>query len=140
MLKTIIDQEINAREKILETDPDKLLDKIGRAYGILQNSHLLSSNECMNLVSLVRFGVDLEMFSEEMRNIVDRLFIECQPGHIQHHAGKSIDTSERDAYRSEYLRKQFENVDKPENSILKVTTGEESANTESNDEEENEKG
>ena len=140
VLKTIIDQEINAREKILETDPDKLLDKIGRAYGILKNSHLLSSNECMNLVSLVRFGVDLEMFSEEMRNIVDRLFIECQPGHIQHHAGKSIDTSERDAYRSEYLRKQFENIDKPENSILKVTTGQESTNTESNNEEENEKG
>ena len=75
-----------------------------------------------------------------MRNIVDRLFIECQPGHIQHHAGKSIDTSERDTYRSEYLRKQFENVDKPVNSILKATNGEENADTEPNNEEENEKG
>jgi len=140
VLKTIIDQEINAREKILETDPNELLDKIGRAYGILQNSHLLSSNECMNLVSLVRFGVDLEMFPEEMRNIVDRLFIECQPGHIQYHAGKTIDTRERDAYRSEYLRKQFENVDKPVNSMLNATIEEEDANTEPNNEEENEKG
>jgi protein arginine kinase len=113
VLKTIIDQEMNAREKILEKDPNKLFDKIGRAYGILQNSHLLSSSECMNLASLVRFGVDLEMFPEETRNTVDRMFIECQPGHIQHLAGKSIDTNERDAFRSEYLRKQFENVERP---------------------------
>ncbi len=117
VLKTIIDQEMNAREKILEKDPNKLFDKIGRAYGILQNSHLLSSGECMNLASLVRFGVDLEMFPETTRNVVDRMFIECQPGHIQYLAGKPIDTNERDAYRSDYLRKQFENVDKPVFSV-----------------------
>ncbi len=133
VLKTIIDQEMNAREKILEKDPNKLFDKIGRAYGILQNSHLLSSSECMNLASLVRFGVDLEMFPEATRNTVDRMFIECQPGHIQYHAGKSIDTDERDAYRSEYLRKQFENVDKPVFSIHTDESDEESENAESSE-------
>ncbi len=113
VLRTIIDQEMNAREKILEKDPNKLYDKIGRAYGILQNSHLLSSSECMNLASLVRFGVDLEMFPENTRNIVDRMFIECQPGHIQYHAGGNIESADRDAFRAAYLRKQFEGVEKP---------------------------
>lgn len=113
VLRTIIDQEMNAREKILEKDPSKLYDKIGRAYGILQNSHLLTSSECMNLASLVRFGVDLEMFPEKTRNIVDRMFIECQPGHVQYHAGQEIEAGARDAFRAEYLRKQFENVDRP---------------------------
>lgn len=131
VLKTIIDQEMNAREKILEKDPNKLFDKIGRAYGILQNSHLLSSSECMNLASLVRFGVDLEMFSEETRNTVDRMFIECQPGHIQHLVGKSIDTNERDAFRSEYLRKQFENVERPLFSMEKVEKREDSTEADS---------
>jgi protein arginine kinase len=41
------------------------------------------------------------------------MFIECQPGHIQHHAGKAIDSNERDAFRSQYLRNQFESIDKP---------------------------
>lgn len=113
VLKTIIDQEMNAREKILEQEPGKLLDKIGRAYGILQNSHLLSSSECMNLASLARLGVDLEMFPESVRNVVDRMFIECQPGHIQYHAGDSIEPSERDAFRAQYLREQFATVEKP---------------------------
>lgn len=113
VLSTIIDQEMNAREKILEKDPNKLYDKIGRAYGILQNSHLLTSSECMNLASLVRFGVDLEMFPEKTRNIVDRMFIECQPGHVQYHAGRDLESGARDAFRAEYMRKQFENVERP---------------------------
>ncbi|MEM9158553.1 MAG: protein arginine kinase [Verrucomicrobiota bacterium] len=122
VLRTIIDQEMNAREKILEKDPNKLYDKIGRAYGILQNSHLLSSSDCMNLASLVRFGVDLEMFSEKTRNIVDRMFIECQPGHIQYHSGKPIKSGERDAFRAKYLRQQFENVERPIFNIHDTST------------------
>jgi len=113
VLRTIIDQEMNAREKTVEKDPKKLYDKIGRAYGIMQNSHLLSSSECMNLASLVRFGVDLEMFPEKTRNIVDRVFIECQPGHIRYHAGSEIETTERDAFRAEFMRDQFATVEKP---------------------------
>lgn len=135
VLKTIIDQEMNAREKILEKDPTKLFDKIGRAYGILQNSHLLSSSECMNLASLVRFGVDLEMFPEETRNVVDRMFIECQPGHIQYHAGKTINTDERDAFRSDYLRKQFEKVGRPVFTIHKAGSEETQREKDSNKEE-----
>ncbi len=113
VLRTIIDQEMNAREKILEKDAYKLFDKIGRAYGILRHCHLLTSSECMNLASLVRFGVDLEMFPEKTRHIVDRMFIECQPGHVQYHGGQEFDSGARDAFRAEYLRKQFENVERP---------------------------
>ncbi len=42
VLQSIIEHELNAREKLLEADSGKVFDKIGRAYGILQNSHLLS--------------------------------------------------------------------------------------------------
>ncbi|MDQ8179476.1 protein arginine kinase [Pelagicoccus sp. SDUM812005] len=122
VLRTIIDQEMNAREKILEKDPNKLYDKIGRAYGILQNSHLLTSSECMNLASLVRFGVDLEMFPEKTRNIVDRMFIECQPGHVQYHAGDEIESGARDEFRAAYMRKQFENVARPLFNLHETST------------------
>lgn len=130
VLKTIIDQEMNAREKILEKDPNKLFDKIGRAYGILQNSHLLTSSECMNLASLVRFGVDLEMFPEKTRNVVDGIFIECQPGHIQYHAEETIDSSRRDAYRAQYMRELFENVEKPICSIKRSDASEDAEDSE----------
>ena len=63
---------MNARQKLIETDSGKLFDKLGRAYGILQNSHLLTSGEAMNLLSLVRLGVDLKMYPESCRSIIDR--------------------------------------------------------------------
>ena len=71
----------------------------------------------MNLLSLVRLGVDFKVFPEEIRSTVDRLIIDCQPGHIQYRAGKSIDSEGRDSFRSAHLRSEFEKVAKPSFSI-----------------------
>jgi protein arginine kinase len=108
VLQSIVEHELNARAKLLESDGSKLHDKIGRAYGILQNSHLLSSSEAMNLLSLLRLGIDLGIFPEAARTAIDRLFIEAQPGHIQHATGKpELETAERDALRASRLRTEF---------------------------------
>ncbi len=120
VLNTIIEQELNARQKILESDSNKLFDKIGRAYGILQNGVLLNSSETMNLLSLVRLGVDLGIFPDTKRAVIDRLFIECQPGHIQRNTKHSADAVQRDLSRGEILRSEFAKVPKPDfNSALK---------------------
>jgi protein arginine kinase len=113
VLTTIIDNEINAREKLLEAESGKIFDKIGRAYGILQHSYMLSSSEAMNLLSLIRLGIDLQVFPEEARSAVDRLLIESQPGHVQYLAKKDVDTTERDHFRAAYLRTEFEKLTKP---------------------------
>ena len=107
VFKTIIDHEINARFKYLEQDRARLLDQIGRSFGVLQNSHVLSSNEAMNLLSLMRLAVDFEMLPENKRSDIDRLFIECQPGHIQHAAGEGIEPDARDLGRADKLRTEF---------------------------------
>ena len=91
VLKTIIDHELNARFKYLEEDKAKLLDQVGRAYGVLKNVHVISSNEAMNLLSLIRLAVDFGMLPEENRADVDRLVIECQPGHVQYAAQEGIE-------------------------------------------------
>jgi len=114
VLKSIVEHELNARDRLLENDPAKLPDKIGRAFGVLRNAHLISSSEAMNLLSLVRLGVDLGYFPEDHRVGVDRLFIEAQPGHIQHRAGRSeIDSDERDRLRAEQLRCEFAKFSSP---------------------------
>jgi hypothetical protein len=69
VLQSIIEHELNARGKLLEADSGKLFDKIGRAYGILQNGHVLSSGEAMNLLSLIRLGVDLGVFPDSKRSV-----------------------------------------------------------------------
>ena len=114
VLKSIVEHELNARDRLLENDPAKLPDKIGRAFGILKYGHMISSSEAMNLLSLVRLGVDLGYFPEEQRLAVDRLFIEAQPGHILHRSGRpELDSDERDQLRADQLRSEFANFSSP---------------------------
>ena len=114
VLQSIIEHELNAREKLLEADAGKLLDKVGRAYGILQNSHLLSSSEAMNLLSLIRLGIDLGAFPDAQRSIIDRLFIEAQPGHLQHVQKGEFEPGQRDVLRAARLRSEFANFVRPD--------------------------
>lgn len=114
VLQSITEHELNAREKLLEADAGKLFDKVGRAYGILQNSHLLSSGEAMNLLSLIRLGVDLGGFPDAERSVIDRLFIEAQPGHLQYAQKGECEPGQRDLLRAARLRSEFANLGRPD--------------------------
>jgi protein arginine kinase len=113
VLQSIVEHELNARQKLLEADARKLHDKIGRAYGILQQSHVLNSAEAMNLLSLLRLGIDLQIFPEQSRATIDRLFIEAQPGHIQHAIRNDLEAAERDGTRAARLREEFSRFPAP---------------------------
>ena len=114
VLNTIIEHERNARSKLLETDANKLFDKIGRAFGILQNGRMLTSAEVMNLLSLIRLGIDLGVFAEARRTVIDRLFMEAQPGHIQYAARGAAETAQRDLFRAQLLRTEFASFGPPD--------------------------
>lgn len=114
VLKTVRVQEKNARVRLLQTDRNRILDRIGRAYGILRNGHLLSSGEGMSLLSLIRLGTDFEMFSKDTRGLVDRLFIESQPAHVQYLAESEIESSARDSLRASSMRRNFADVPEPD--------------------------
>src|SRR5438876_8118096 len=83
VLAQIIEHEENARATLLEKKPKSVYNHIGRAYGILANAHSISSKETMNLLSLMRLGVDLGLFADVERWLVDELFIVSQPAHLQ---------------------------------------------------------
>jgi protein arginine kinase len=107
ILHAIIEQENNARGVMLEKQPGVILDKIGRAYGILRNGHLLSSQEAVNLLSLMRLAVDIGMLPDEKRAQIDRLTMEVQPGHVQCTIKADIEPEERDHMRAGRMREQF---------------------------------
>jgi protein arginine kinase len=114
VLNTVIEQEMNAREKLMESEGSKVLDKVGRAFGALRGSYVMTSTEAMNLLSLIRLGVDLDVFPIEHRALVDRLLIECQPGHIQYAAKNKVDAAERDVLRAKHLRAEFAKLPDPD--------------------------
>lgn len=112
VLKTVIDQEINARFCQLEQKSLQLLDHIGRAYGLLQNAYHLSSDEAMNHLSFLRLAVDFNMLPDESRAQIDRLFIACQPAHIQAAAAAELDADMRDCKRAEIIREDLSDLPK----------------------------
>ena len=113
VLDTVIEHEVNARRQLIAQEPTKIFDKIGRAFGILRNGYFINSTEALNLLSLMRLGIDFNIVPDKHRRLVDRLFIESQPGHIQYFAEDPDDAEVRDVYRADLFRDNFRNMGLP---------------------------
>ena len=113
VLSQIIEHEENARLMLMEKKPKVVYNHIGRAYGILANAHSISSKETMNLLSLLRLGVDLGVFPGMERALVDELFILTQPAHLQRQLSDKLSAEERDLIRADMMRERLKNVGRP---------------------------
>jgi len=113
VLAQLIEHEENARASLLEKKPKMLFNHIGRAYGILANAHSISSKETMNLLSLMRLGVDLNLFPNTKIALVDELFIITQPAHLQKQYSEKLSAEERDLLRADMLRERLKSVSRP---------------------------
>ncbi len=113
VLAQIIEHEDNARASLLEKKAKMVFNHIGRAYGILANAHSISSKETMNLLSLMRVGVDLGLFPGVDRSLVDELFILTQPAHLQKQHSEKLSAEERDLLRADMVRERLKPVSRP---------------------------
>ena len=126
IIPEIVEYEILARKKLLDSQVDVLDDKISRAMALLQNAHLISSQEALFLLSHLRLGINMQkcmgastpaidklhaLFSAEDNQEQDvsiarinRLFMLTLPAHLQINHGKSLDPSNRDALRARIIR------------------------------------
>ena len=113
VLSQIIEHEENARQTLLEKKPKVVFNHIGRAYGILANAHSISSKETMNLLSLLRLGVDMGLFPGAERSLVDELFLITQPAHLQKQLSDKLSAEERDLLRADMVRDRLKGVNRP---------------------------
>jgi protein arginine kinase len=113
VLLQIVDHEENARIKLIDSKPKMLYNHIGRAYGILANAHSISSKETMNLLSLLRLGMDMQMFPGTSQALINELIIITQPAHLQKANDGKLSAEKRDLLRSDLLRSRLNGVDRP---------------------------
>lgn len=114
VIEQIIEHERNARLKLIEEKPSMVHDQIGRSYAVLRHAHLIASKESLNLLSMLRLGADLGCFPSGTRSLIDVLFTEIQPAHLQIAAGEKLDPQERDAMRAEILRTRLKSLPEPD--------------------------
>lgn len=107
LIRQVIEQEEQARQAVLIQNRPMLEDKIFRSYGILRNSHIISSQETAELLSMVRLGVDMEILKDLDRKTINALFITIQPAHLQKIEGKKLSAQERDIKRASLIREKL---------------------------------
>jgi protein arginine kinase len=107
LIRQIIEQEEQARQALLLQNRMMLEDKIFRSLGLLKTSRIVSSQETIELLSMVRLGIDLDIIKDVDRKAINELFIMIQPAHLQKIDGKKLTASERDAKRANLIRQKL---------------------------------
>src|ERR1700726_4056736 len=123
VIETIIEKEHDARQVLIQKKSNTLWDQIGRAYGVLTYAHAMTSKEALNLLSIIKLGVDLAPFPEEGRLAIDELFIDTQPAHLQRSSQQKLTAEERDHLRAQIVRTRLKVLPKPDISKLAKEAG-----------------
>jgi protein arginine kinase len=117
VIEQIISHEQNARRKLVEDQPHKVLDHVGRAYAALRFAHILESKEALTHLSMLRLGTDLGMLPSAEARMIDTLLMEIQPAHLQISAQRKLTAEERDILRAEVLRRRLASLPEPASNL-----------------------
>ena len=104
----IIEMEEQARNTLKNMNRSVILDMVYRAYGVLTNCYLLSTNECIDLLSKIRFGIVLGLIKFKDSQIIDDLYTTIQPAHIMEYYSLDMSTKEQDVFRAKFVGENLE--------------------------------
>jgi protein arginine kinase len=110
VIPNIITYERLARETLVKESKSLLQDKVARSFGTLQAATMMTTEETMELLSTVRLGVHLHLLTDVPMNIVNELFLQTQPAHLQRLKGTPLEGEERNVARATFLRQRLKNL------------------------------
>ncbi len=113
----LIDYERKARQFLMKQGEKDLHDDVSRALGILCTAKKISTEETMHYLSKVRMGVNLGLIEDVEVNILNKLFIQTQPAHLQKIRGRLLGSSDRNIERANYLHQHLTGNGKRESDL-----------------------
>jgi len=110
-LKSIVNQVItnerNVRKSLEESNGPMLSDRVWRAFGILQNAQIMSSDEFMRLLSDLRLGISIGIIKNVTIEKLNELMVNIQPASILKIYGEGLSAIERDQMRAQLVRESL---------------------------------
>jgi protein arginine kinase len=100
----VIAQERHTRQTLVKDAWVQVADRVGRAYGILTNAHVISSEEAIRLWSDVRLGVDLGLLTGPSGPTLNEMIVATRASFLQRRAGTPLEPLQRDVVRAEIIR------------------------------------
>lgn len=116
VIPEIIKYERTWRTKLLNDSTHRLSDRINRAYGILKYVQSISSEEAMDLLSMVRLGIHLKLIKSPSLQTINNIFIMTQPAHLQKMNKHPLTPVERDVFRATFIRDKFNTIETTSNN------------------------
>ena len=106
--KSVIEKELDLRNKTLETHRLDVENNVYRSYGILTHSRKVTAKEAMALLSEIKLGYAAQVLDLPKPNkSLYQIMMEIQPGHLKRAAGIDLDENKLAIARAEYLRNSF---------------------------------
>ncbi len=99
----VISEEKKFREVLLTKCKYDIQDKVFRAYGILTSAILLSEKECTELLSSVRFGVELSLL-DIPKNKLNKLLVYTRDSSLQNYLKRKLSNKELNYERAKFVR------------------------------------
>lgn len=115
--RSIIEQERNARRRVVRKNRVGVADQIGRVYGESRFGVTLSQGEAVSALSLLRLACDLGVFPEYARARIDDLLEEALDAHIAFRKKIPEDREHKtalDRARASLFREVFSTVPPPD--------------------------
>ena len=109
LVPKFIEYERQARQSLMSRRAIAVEDKVVRALALLRSARLISSEETMYLLSLVRLGTHVGLVSDVQIETVNELFLVTQPSHLQRILKRDLPGPERAKARAEYIRRRLRN-------------------------------
>jgi protein arginine kinase len=113
IIPKIVEYEQTARDSLDKRRVHQVDDKIWRAYGVLSQTRCISSAETQSLLSPIRMGIHMGRFDRIDIRMLNELFLQTQPAHLQRLLGKVLDEEERGVARANYLRRRIADASAP---------------------------
>ncbi|MBI1191360.1 MAG: ATP--guanido phosphotransferase [Tepidisphaera sp.] len=106
ILPRIVEYERVARRELLTKRRTLLEDQAFRAWGLLNNARLLTTEEAMQMLSMARLGSICEILPVDSKTI-NSLFLLVQPAHLQRVMRTELDQEQRRSARATYVRSRL---------------------------------
>lgn len=103
----LIEYENNSRRTLYREAKEQIEDKIWRAFGILKNARVITSNEVTNLLSAIRLGLGMGTIKDIPLSLINQILLISFPAHLQKYFDRQMEPNERDILRAELIREKI---------------------------------
>lgn len=106
-VNNLIEIEKETRRSLMKYKKPLIEDKVYRAYAVFKHARIITSVECLELISFLRLGLELGLLKGFTLEEINHLMLLVQPAHLQKYVNKTLSSAERDMIRPKLIQEKI---------------------------------